>query len=279
MTTIESAPVFLAAAELGDAVRVVAGGIPQLTSGDADLATNAETQALLRSVADPSLRIILTLAECTYRIVGRRSAGLVRVADLRGKRIATATNTSAHYFLSKILRTASLSERDVTIVSLPLAEMPQALQRGDVDAVAIWEPAAQRSIEAAGRDALVLQNRGSYREHFNLNTTVASLNDPAKRAAIVNFVRALDRASASIRRRPASQWPLVSEKINLSAQTISRTWREFSFPASLPRDLGDVLTEEEAWAAAVQQRQPRTRSAVERLIDDSIWREAHAAHR
>src|SRR6202040_320838 len=122
-----------------------------------------------------------------------------------------------------------------------------------------------------GRDAIVLQNRRIYREHFNLNTTVASLNDPAKRAAIVNFVRALNRASASIRRRPASGWPLVSGKINVSEQTISRTWREFSFPASLPRDLWDVMTEEESWAAAVQQREPRSRSAVERLIDDSIW--------
>jgi len=108
---------------------------------------------------------------------------------------------------------------------------------------------------------------------------VASLNDSTKRAAIVNFVRALNRASASIRRRPASRWPLVSEKINLSVQTISRTWREFSFPASLPRNLWDVMTEEESWAAAVQQREPRSRSAVERLIDDSIWREADAASR
>jgi NitT/TauT family transport system substrate-binding protein len=71
----------------------------------------------------------------------------------------------------------------------------------------------------------------------------------------------------------------VSGKINLSEQTIARTWREFTFPASLPRDLRDVMTEEESWAAAVQRRQPRSRSAVERLIDDSIWREADAAHR
>src|SRR5436190_18736892 len=75
MTTIESAPVFVAAAGGPDAGIVIgAGGIPQLVAGEADAATNAETQALLRSVASPNLRTVLTVAECYYPTVARRSA-------------------------------------------------------------------------------------------------------------------------------------------------------------------------------------------------------------
>ncbi len=75
------------------------GGIPNLVGepaiggfgepGVADVATHAETQALRYSTRNPDLRIILTVTQGLYRIVARRSAGIEKVADLKGKRIAT----------------------------------------------------------------------------------------------------------------------------------------------------------------------------------------------
>src|SRR4051794_37111006 len=64
-STIELAPVLLAAQDLGaQRVAVVNGGIPALFDANAaDLATNAETQALRQSVDHPDLRIVLTVAE------------------------------------------------------------------------------------------------------------------------------------------------------------------------------------------------------------------------
>ena len=64
------------------------------SAGQADLATNSETQALRGSYAQPDLRFIFTVAECPYRIVARRSAGITRLADLRGKRVATQLESS-----------------------------------------------------------------------------------------------------------------------------------------------------------------------------------------
>jgi sulfonate transport system substrate-binding protein len=68
--------------------------------------------------------------------------------------------------------------------------MPAALADGDVDAVSIWEPAAEQSARAVGLDALVLQGP-DYKKRFNLNTTTAILGDPARRAALGNLVRAI----------------------------------------------------------------------------------------
>jgi len=275
MTTIESAPVFVAAeGPSGAVIRLSSGGIAQLVSNSADAATNASTQAVLRSVANPNLRIILTVAECYYRIVARRSAGIQRIADLRGKKVATSTNTSAHFYLVKMLRTASLAESDVTVVPLQLNEMPAALKKGDVDAVSIWEPGAQNSLEAVGEDVVVLQDRSVYRELFNLNTTTDVLTDRAKRPALINVVRAIVRASERVRNRPSEVWPLLASKINLKEPTIPAVWRHFRFPASLSSDLLDVLVEEERWAATAQKRDPRSRESLASLIDGSVLREA-----
>src|SRR5262249_21712406 len=98
-------PVFAAAEALSMQIQLVRSpsgrnAMSQLLNGEVDAATGSETQALLNSVADPRIRIILTLAECRYRIIARRSAGIRRIADLRGKKVAATINTSSHYYLS-----------------------------------------------------------------------------------------------------------------------------------------------------------------------------------
>ena len=275
MTTVESAPVFLAAqGAAGRDMALTGGGIPLLVDRTADAATNSETQILLRSVDNPELRIVMTVAECEYRIVARRSAGIRRLVDLRGKRVGAPANTSAEYYLSKMLRTVKLDEPDVTVVPMPVADMAAAMKRGDVDAVSGWEPGAQDSIAALGADAIVFQDRSVYRELFNLNTTAGVLGDPAKRRVLVDVVRAIAAASRNVRARPADVRPLLSSRINLPQTTIATVWRHFRFPTSLPPDTLDVLVEEEQWVAARQKRSPRPRAQLQGLIDDSVLREA-----
>jgi sulfonate transport system substrate-binding protein len=70
----------------------------------------------------------------------------------------------------KTLQSVGLSESDVTVVGVTPADMRAALARGDVDAVSIWEPAAEQSAKALSLDALIPQGP-VYRERFNLNTT------------------------------------------------------------------------------------------------------------
>src|SRR6185437_5967461 len=137
-------------------------------------------QALIRSVARPDLRIVMTVAECAYRIVARKSSGIKTIADLRGKRIGTPLNTSSAYYLAKVLGRAKLKESDVTIVALAVPDMAGAIRRHAVDAVSGWEPGAQDSIAALGSDAIAFQPPGLYRELFDLNTTTGVLNDPAR---------------------------------------------------------------------------------------------------
>jgi NitT/TauT family transport system substrate-binding protein len=279
MTTVESAPVFLAAQGAAAEMTLVSGGIPLLVDRTAEAATNAETQALLRSVANPEVRIVMTVAESWYRIVGRRSAGIQRLSDLRGKRVAAPLNTSAGYYLSKMLQTVQLREADVTVVSTPVPDMPAALKRGDVDAIAVWEPGPEDAIAALGADAIVFQDRSVYRELFNLNTTAAVLNDPARRRALVAVVRAIVAASGDVTARPSGVWPLLSSRINVPPSTIEKVWPHFRFPVSLPSDLLPVMVDEEQWVAAAQKRAPRGRAQLQTLVDDTVLRDARRSPR
>jgi len=278
-TTIESFPVFLAAESLlaaGDqSVQLVMApngraAMSDLISGSVDAATGSETQALLNSVADPRIRIVLTLSECRYRIVARRSAGIRRVSDLRGKRVAVTMNTSSQLYLASMLRTANLRESDVQLVPQEGQEMAAALKSGSVDAVAIWEPHAQNSLEAISKDAVVFEDSSVYTEQFNLNTRSDVLSDPARRLALKRFVQAVNAASARIRKRPQGLIASLAPHVGLTERTVSAVWRQFSFPATLSNELRTSLEQVEPWIAETQKRQPRPRSQLVSLIDSSL---------
>jgi NitT/TauT family transport system substrate-binding protein len=242
--------------------------------GAADVAGQAETQALRISVENPDLRIIMTVTEGVYRIVGRRSAGIAALADLAGKRIGVFENTSSAYFLHRMLGSIDLSEADVVIVPLRASEMAPAILAGEVDAIAIWEPESERAFVALGADAIHFQNPSVYRELFNLNTTVQALADPRKRAQIVRLVRALITAARQSETAPEAIWPLLAARSGYPLDLVAASWPHHRFPAALPDDLLDVLVAQEIWLAARTGRPARPREALAQLIDASVLAEA-----
>ena len=284
--TLEIAPVLLAADRIyrpGTAVRL--GGIPNLvgeanvfSDGDsnaADIATHADTQLLRYSLEHPEVRVVMTVAEGHYRIVARRSAGIETLSDLAGKRVATMPDTSAHYFLVRMLGSVGLTDDAVEIVDIrPLADIPRALADGRVDAVAIWEPEIENAAHMIGDDLVEFANPGIYRERFNLHSTVEKLGDPVVRAEIVAFVRATMDAAARINEDPSVAIPLVAEASGFDQNLIARSWEHQSYPGYLAPDLLDMLVEEEAWLAQRANRPARSREELAHLIDGSVIEDA-----
>jgi len=275
---VELGPARVAAEELyGKGAFIEHGGVFSLIDREnpVDLATNAETQLLVHSVNRPDLRIIMTLAEGHYRIVARRSAGINSVADLKGKRIGTMISSSSGYFLHLLLQRAGLSFDDIELHDIrPYTAITTALIAGDVDAISIWEPHTENAIRALGDDAFVIPSEGIYREIFNLNTTAATLADPSRRARIVEFIRALDKAIAQVNRDPRRAQELVAAAGDYSIEEIARSWKHHSFLSAFPDDLLDVMVDEERWLAGVEGREPRPREELAKLLDRSVFDEA-----
>jgi NitT/TauT family transport system substrate-binding protein len=268
----------------GVGLEVGEGGITRITAGEVDLATNAETQLLRESLTNPDLRIIMTVTESFYRLVGRRSAGIETLADLRGKRIMLPRRTSANYFLVAMLATVGLTEADVELVNIPAAAdvktsldlMSDALLAGEVDVISIWEPEPEDAIRHLGDDAIAFQDHDVYREVFNLHATATALADPVQRRSIVAFVRAVADATAALQQNPAAYWPQIAGVIGYSEAQIADGWPEMEFPVQIVPDMLDVLETEEAWVATERDREPRSREELAQFIDYSVLEEALA---
>ncbi len=292
LSLLEMAPVLLAAREIyprktlleHGSVMSLWGESSDLASldsaGQSDIATNSETQALRASARHPDLRFIFTLAECPYRIVARRSAGVATLADLRGKRVGTQLESSAQFFLDQMLRTVGLTDEDVTLVHFmahtakPISTLPEALKSGELDAIALWEPQVQRAKYIIGRDAVEFHDPAVYTEKFNLCTKRENLEDPLLRKKIVEFVRALVTAAQRMKAEPELGQKLVAQSAHLEITTVRDAWHCFHYPGTLAHDLLDVFAGQEPWIAKIQGRAARSRAVLSTLIDESVVREA-----
>src|SRR5688572_13445454 len=213
MPVVEAAPIHIAdQGPAGANFRVIDGGVRTVALNGAHAAGNATTQMLRVLDDNPRVRLLFTLVNGNYRIVAKRSAGINRLADLKGKRIVTPRNTSANYFLVAMLRTAGLQESDVTLVAAPATAMAAALVKGDADAISMWEPESENAAHALGKDAIFFQDNKVYRELYSVYSTTDVMNDPRRRKELVAFVQATLAGNAELQKDPKRFFPLISER-------------------------------------------------------------------
>ena len=277
MPVVEAAPIHIAdQSPAGAGFQVINGGVATVAQKGAHAAGNATTQ-MLRVLGDnPNVRLLFTMVDGNYRIVAKRSAGINRLADLKGKRVVEPRNTSANYFLVAMLRTAGLQESDVTLVAAPATGMAAALAKGDADAISMWEPESENAVQAIGKDAIIFQDNKVYRELYSVYSTTDVMNDPRRRKELLEFVRATLAGAADLQKDPKRYFALISEKTKHPQEQIARSWEHHGFPLGVAPDLLDLITEEEKWVAIQQNRAPRTRAQLAGFIDTSILKEAQA---
>ena len=100
----------------------------------------------LELAATTPVTIFAQLKQNYAMVVGRKG---MTARELKGKRIGNVHASSGHFTLLKVLQSAGLGEKDVTLVTLPVNRMPEALADGSIDAFAAWEPTPSLVISSA----------------------------------------------------------------------------------------------------------------------------------
>lgn len=131
-------------------------------------------------------------SEPDYKLAFRPGLNLDRLEDLRGKRITYGKGTGRQPFLLAALKAAGLTRKDVTLVSMQVADFPAVIRSGGVDVAVLNEPHYSRyMVEYAERGARPLPPAELARLPRGLSYLYASakaLGDPAKTAAIRDYV-------------------------------------------------------------------------------------------
>src|ERR1700749_4094984 len=105
--------------------------------------------------------LINDIEVATAQLWVRGDQGIKTFADLKGKRIATATGTTAHVFLDKALRANKVDPKDVEVVNQTMPAAVASFISGDVPAVALWVP-FNVTLRDKVPDAIKLANASAY---------------------------------------------------------------------------------------------------------------------
>jgi NitT/TauT family transport system substrate-binding protein len=87
--------------------------------------------------------------------------GIKSFADLKGKRIATTTGTTAHVFLDRALRANSVDPKEVELLNQAMPAAVTSFISGAVPAVALWVP-FNVMVRDKVPDAVKLADAGAY---------------------------------------------------------------------------------------------------------------------
>ncbi len=128
-------------------------------------------------------------------LVVPKNSPITSVAQLRGKRIAVAQGSSADYHLLTVLTKAGLTVHDVTLTYLQPAAGLAALSSGHVDAWDIWSPFIEQA-EVLNNARALVTGTGYGSPYSFAVASRAALSDPAKAAAISDYLKLVAQAHA-----------------------------------------------------------------------------------
>lgn len=158
-------------------------------------AFGAEQAGASAHIRDPN---VVAIAEGTalLRWISVLGRGVENMEALKGKKVGVARGTGSETFWLSVVSKLNLNPADYTIVNVEAPEMVAALERGNIDAFAVWEPWPTRAMRAIPGTKILVNNESIQivRNFIYMNKAWAEAN----REATTRFVRALLQATAFI---------------------------------------------------------------------------------
>ena len=114
--------------------------IQALIGGSLDVLATGAVLSNFPARGQGKVFLINDIEVATAQLWVRSDQGIKSFEDLKGKRIATATGTTAHVFLDKALRANKIDPKEVELVNQTMPAAVTAFISGAVPAVALWVP-------------------------------------------------------------------------------------------------------------------------------------------
>lgn len=183
-----------------------------VSAGAVDIGGVGNTPPVFAAGADSNITVVGAThgSPAGEVIVVPEDSPLKEPAQLKGKSIAVAQGSSAHFQLVASLKKAGLGIGDVELNYLQPADALAAFSRGKVDAWAIWDPYTSQVLRTA--DARVLTTGEGVVNGLGFQVaSPASLKNAKKSKAIGDLLVRLERAQKWVFEHP-EEWAKVWAK-------------------------------------------------------------------
>jgi ABC-type nitrate/sulfonate/bicarbonate transport system substrate-binding protein len=222
--------------------------------GAADIATTAEAPTTAAAMSGQKIAFLARTEYSYIKMLTAATAGISKLADLKGKRIAFTAGTGGEVYTMELLKAANLGKGDVTLVNLRPQDMVAALSSGSIDAYGTWEPHINNGIKVLGSNARPLDTKGIYAETFNIVMMQDFLQK--KPAVAASFLKSLVEAEAWIKANRDQAIGVVAEFVKMQAEDLSPIWDDYVYQVALDDKTLAVLNAHAGWRLATGNHPP-----------------------
>ena len=204
-----------------------------LIGNQINAAYGAEQAGVSAHLVDPN---VVAVAEGTalLRWISILARGVENMDGLRGKRVGVARGTGSETFWLSVISRLNLNPADYTIVNVEAPEMVAALERGNIDAFAVWEPWPTRAMRAIPGTRILLSNDviQIVRNFVYMNKAWAEANAEAT----TRFMRSMIEAQTFIAAQPAEAAGHVARFLRQDRAFIAELMTKVEYRMNLTAD-------------------------------------------
>lgn len=242
-------------------------------SAAVDTAMAGDLPVLAAAVGKTPLKIVATRVgkADSLGIVVQPDSKLRSVADLRGQTVvvSSARGSISQYQLYGALEEAGVKREEVTVKFVLPTDAAAAFASRQIDAWAVFDPYYTIALQQGGR--VLRDGRGINTALGFITATESSLADPAKRAAIVQFLDRLARAGDWALANPEAYAQAYSQLTRLPIES-SRLITARASVAGRPVSEADIAALQTVADRSARDGILPVRVDVRAITDTSVWK-------
>ena len=166
-----------------------------LVNGQIESAFGSEIAGVSNHNLDPNVVVVAQATRLVrwIAVVGRNIDSL---DQLKGKKVGIARGSGGEVFWLAMLDKLKLNAADYTVVNVEAPEMVAALERGNIDAYAVWEPWVTRGLAAVKNTKVLKDQEGILEQGVYIYMNLGWIKKNPAQAE--GFMRALVEATEII---------------------------------------------------------------------------------
>jgi|GEM_PF-398096 len=203
---------------------------PMVAGGSAKVSIQTNFMDIILKSTDVPVKIIAPLAQIagTQAVVGSADLELTSAKDLEGKTIGIPSGADVMIAINNMAAELGVDASKIKYVNLAPSDAVVALERGDIDAMASWEPFITKAIEGGGKflfsgtKSELPDNPGDV-EWMSVHTTIQVTDDflGANPNTLKAVLRALQKATDYINDNREEAIEILAPELRLSVEELT----------------------------------------------------------